>query len=128
MSTKIFGFIVAIILIAVIVVIVTLMMKKESFIDDPENKFFDVNTPSFAQSTNLKNLEIPCYLDYTGTKRYMYQAIPPTTNSSIDIRSEPAWIKPVNTNDFGIFQHTGIYGNNRDVRLCTKVTQKENLK
>lgn len=62
---------------------------------------------------------VPCNLSYSGTsKRYMYQAIPPRANSSYDIRNAPAFIPPADMTDFGIFQHTDIYGNYRDERIC----------
>ena len=88
-------------------------MEYESL--NEKSQYFDLQTPL---KINLENLGIPCYMNYNNSKRYMYQAIPPARNSSADLRSSPGWIKPVNTKEFGIFKHTGIYGNNRDVREC----------
>ena len=86
-------------------------------------QYFDVDTPV---PDNLKYNDIPCYLNYNNNKRYMYQAIPPARNSSTDLRNNPVWIKPVDNNLFGIFQHTGIYGNNRDIRQCKYTSNANN--
>ncbi len=52
-------------------------------------------------------------------KRYMYNASPPSTNSSYDIRDAPAHTPSVSDN-YGIFYHTDIYGNDRNQRHCAE--------
>jgi len=50
-------------------------------------------------------------------KRYMYNPIPPATNSLHDLRNNTNFTN-YPTKNFGIFWHSDIYGNYRDQRIC----------
>ena len=68
-------------------------------------------------NANLKPNKPPCMINYA-PKRYMWQHIPPARNGSIDIRAEPLQIGPAKVEDYGIFQHTDMFGNQTNARVC----------
>ena len=76
------------------------------------NESFD----QYPSKTPKMSLNMPCMT--APTKRYMYQAIPPARNSLQDIRSNAAFTPAVSDTKFGIFQHTGLFGNYTNQRVC----------
>ena len=80
----------------------------------------------FPKETTLNNLQVPCDLQYQ-PKRYMYQAIPPSHNTSYDIRNPPSFIGPADDANFGAFSHTDIFGNYRDARVCPNIQTEQTL-
>ena len=58
-----------------------------------------------------------CMPHYRPTRRYMWNPVETRYNSSQDIRGESVFID-VPPKVFGIFQHTGRYGNYTNMRVC----------
>ncbi len=85
--------------------------KETDIEDDGKYKLYDK-----AYSDKLYGFGNGCVPTYT--KRYMYMPIPPTTNSSHDIRNAPQYINLPDTHTYGIFKHTDIEGNYNNQRLC----------
>ncbi len=62
---------------------------------------------------------IPCNVQYQ-PKRWMWQHVPPARNTLQEVRDNPAFIPPVNNYQYGIWLHTPLFGNYRDIRSCSK--------
>lgn len=58
-----------------------------------------------------------CTPNYRPMVRYMWNPVPTRFNTSQDIRGEPVFIG-MPPSVFGIFQHTGRYGNYANQRRC----------
>ena len=83
---------------------------------------------AFDKANNNKFLEhkystVPCDIQYR-PKRYMYQAIPPPTNSLYDFRNAPVFTPAADQSNYGVWKHTVIFGNYRDARVCPNFNNK----
>lgn len=103
------------ILLGVMVVMFVINRKKESF----------ASTNAFKVTLNDSN--IACNRPIP-SKRYMYMPIPPSRNSSYDVRNPPIFTKDTAQNLYngtGIFLHTDIFGNYANERICPDYDQME---
>ena len=62
-------------------------------------------------------LAFGCTPQYRPSIRYMWNPVPTRFNTSQDIRGEPLFIG-LPPSVFGIYQHTGRYGNYANARVC----------
>jgi hypothetical protein len=67
----------------------------------------------------LINTYHPCLNKYNTSQKYMYMSSPPSINSSYGLRNPPVFTKDA-VKGFGIFAHTGIFGNYTNQRICSK--------
>ena len=90
--------------------------NKENFYQNYQSYESKSKHPSDIQST-LEYNDVPCMIR-NREKRYMYQYVPTSKNSSYDLRKPAAFIPPVETSDYGIFYHTTLFGNYTHEPIC----------
>lgn len=113
--------IIIIFVLAIMIFLIVYFSKKSS---NKTEKFAPYNNPNVFKSS-LKHSDIACNLQQP-QRRYMYQAVPPAKNSSYDVRNPPSFTPAADKSQIGIFNHTGIFGNYTNERICPNYQQMEN--
>ena len=104
-----------------IFLIVYFSNKKSS---NRSEKFAPFDSQKTFNPSNLNQTDIACNLPIP-QKRYMYLPVPPARNSSYDVRNPPYFMPPADKSRIGIFQHTDIFGNYANERICPNYKQME---